>query len=154
MAATGAFALVAVTAKPGGGAATKSPWLAQTRSSLGTFCEHPRLVVRARHQRVTELSMRGAANRAAQHVGHQLHPVADAERGQPHVAGPRGRDAGRRLRERCFGPPERMMPLGCFARIAAIGVLKGRISEYTESSRNRRAMSCVNCEPKSRTRMV
>ena len=36
MAATGAFALVAVTENPGGGAATKSPWLAQTRISEGT----------------------------------------------------------------------------------------------------------------------
>ena len=35
MAATGAFALVAVTAKPDGAAVTKSPWLAQTRSSDG-----------------------------------------------------------------------------------------------------------------------
>jgi len=37
MAATGAFALVAETAKPGGAAATKSPWLAQTRISGGTW---------------------------------------------------------------------------------------------------------------------
>ena len=36
IAATGALALVAVTAKPAGAAATKSPWLAQTRSSSGT----------------------------------------------------------------------------------------------------------------------
>ena len=36
MAATGAFALVATTEKPGGAVATKSPWLAQTRISAGT----------------------------------------------------------------------------------------------------------------------
>ena len=36
MAATGAFGLVAEMLKPGGGAATKSPWLAHTRSSVGT----------------------------------------------------------------------------------------------------------------------
>jgi hypothetical protein len=35
MAATGAFALVAITAKPGGAEATRSPWLAHTRSSSG-----------------------------------------------------------------------------------------------------------------------
>ena len=36
IAATGAFALVATTEKPAGAAATKSPWLAQTRISGGT----------------------------------------------------------------------------------------------------------------------
>ena len=34
------------------------------------------------------------------------------------------------------------------------GVSGGQISEYTESSRRRRAMSCVYCDPKSRTMMV
>ena len=33
------LALVAVTVKPGGAAATKSPWLAQTRRSLGTVAK-------------------------------------------------------------------------------------------------------------------
>ena len=46
------------------------------------------------------------------------------------------------------------MPTGRLARISAIGVLKGTISEYTESSRKRRAINCVNCEPKSRTTIV
>ena len=36
IAATGALALVATTANPAGAAATKSPWLAQTRISAGT----------------------------------------------------------------------------------------------------------------------
>ena len=40
------------------------------------------------------------------------------------------------------------------AQRLAIDVLNGTISEYTDSSRRRRAMSCVYCEPKSRTRMV
>lgn len=35
MPATGALALVAVTSNPGGAAATKSPWLAQTRIASG-----------------------------------------------------------------------------------------------------------------------
>src|SRR6478672_9192496 len=35
MAATGALALVAITSKPAGAEATKSPWLAQTRISCG-----------------------------------------------------------------------------------------------------------------------
>ena len=53
-----------------------------------------------------------------------------------------------------FGPPERMIPAGFRARIFSIGVSGGHTSEYTDSSRNRRAISCVNCEPKSRTMMV
>ena len=35
IAATGALALVAITAKPGGAGATRSPWLAQTRKLAG-----------------------------------------------------------------------------------------------------------------------
>jgi len=38
--------------------------------------------------------------------------------------------------------------------IRSAGVFGGQISAYTESSRNRRAMSCVYCDPKSRTMMV
>src|SRR4030095_12772511 len=53
-----------------------------------------------------------------------------------------------------LGPPDRISPTGFFSRRLASGVLNGTISEYTDNSRNRRAMSCVYCEPKSRTRMV
>src|ERR1043165_1047175 len=53
-----------------------------------------------------------------------------------------------------FGPPERMIPTGFFALSVSSGVLNGTTSEYTDSSRSRRAISCVYCEPKSRTRMV
>jgi len=46
MAATGALALVATISKPGGGSATKSPWLAQTCSSRGSEANsRPPLVV-------------------------------------------------------------------------------------------------------------
>src|SRR5206468_12465359 len=51
-------------------------------------------------------------------------------------------------------PPDRMTPTACRARIRSAGVSGGQISEYTDSSRNRRAMSWVYCEPKSRTMMV
>ena len=53
-----------------------------------------------------------------------------------------------------FGPPDRMMPTGLRARIFSAGVSGGQISEYTDSSRRRRAISCVYCDPKSRTMMV
>ena len=53
-----------------------------------------------------------------------------------------------------LGPPDRMMPAGLRARISAIGVSGGHTSEYTDSSRRRRAINWVNCEPKSRTMMV
>ncbi len=52
------------------------------------------------------------------------------------------------------GPPERMIPIGCRCAIAAAGVLNGTISEYTDSSRRRRAINCVYCEPKSSTTIV
>src|SRR5688572_24020217 len=53
-----------------------------------------------------------------------------------------------------LGPPDRIKPAGRFARIESSGVLNGTISEYTDNSRRRRAMSCVYCEPKSRMRIV
>ncbi len=52
------------------------------------------------------------------------------------------------------GPPDRMSPAGCLARSVSIGVLNGTTSENTDSSRRRRAINCVYCEPKSSTRMV
>jgi len=39
------------------------------------------------------------------------------------------------------GPPDRMMPTGRRRSMSAIGVSNGRISEYTDSSRSRRAIS-------------
>src|SRR6476619_5433211 len=53
-----------------------------------------------------------------------------------------------------FGPPERMIPTGIFSLSVSSGMLNGTISEYTDSSRRRRAINCVYCEPKSRTRIV
>src|SRR5436190_6678892 len=53
-----------------------------------------------------------------------------------------------------LGPPERMIPTGLFCLIASSGVLNGTISEYTDSSRSRREINCVYCEPKSSTRIV
>ncbi len=48
---------------------------------VGHALQHARRDRRvAAHQRVAELAMRGAAERAAEHVRHQLHAVADAER--------------------------------------------------------------------------
>ena len=52
----------------------------------------------------------------------------------------RGAEASETLR----GPPDSTIPIGFFARISASGVLNGRISEYTDSSRSRRAINCVN----------
>jgi hypothetical protein len=47
-----------------------------------------------------------------------------------------------------------MMPAGLRARICSAAVSGAQISEYTDSSRRRRAMSCVYWDPKSRTMMV
>ena len=68
IAATGALALVATIEKPGGGAATKSPWLAQTRISSGTSENRTAGAPCADHPDggVTELAMRGRRNGTAQ----------------------------------------------------------------------------------------
>jgi hypothetical protein len=47
-----------------------------------------------------------------------------------------------------------MIPTGARARISSAGAPGGQISEYTDSSRSRLAMSWVYCDPKSRTMMV
>jgi hypothetical protein len=47
-----------------------------------------------------------------------------------------------------------MTPTGARAAICAAGLPGGHTSEYTDSSRSRRAINCVYCEPKSRTMMV
>src|SRR5277367_5212505 len=52
-----------------------------------------------------------------------------------------------------FGPPLRMIPVGRHSRTHSSDRVGGWISEYTRASRTRRAMSCVNCDPKSRIRM-
>src|SRR6516162_8488047 len=51
------------------------------------------------------------------------------------------------------GPPERITPRGPKARTCAALMSQGWISQYTPSSRTRRAMSWVYCAPKSRIRM-
>ena len=80
MAATGAFALVATTEKPAGAAATKSPWLAQTRISSGTPANRRATAASGdRHGRVAELALRRRRDLPAERVRHQLHAVADAE---------------------------------------------------------------------------
>src|SRR5437660_11058788 len=52
------------------------------------------------------------------------------------------------------GPPDRMTALGRRARICAVGMLDGTISECTWHSLTRRAMSCAYWAPKSTTRTV
>ena len=65
-----------------------------------------------------------------------------------------GSHRGAPASETLFGPPDRMIPAGVRARILSIGVSGGHTSEYTESSRRRLAISCVYCDPKSRTMIV
>src|SRR5258706_216992 len=50
------------------------------------------------------------------------------------------------------GEPDRMSAAGLRARIVSSGAFPGSTSEYTPSSRTRRAISCVYWEPKSRIR--
>src|SRR3977135_1021480 len=52
------------------------------------------------------------------------------------------------------GPTPRMRPAGVRFFSSDHGVVPGTSSQYTFASRTRRAMSWLNCEPKSSTRMV
>jgi hypothetical protein len=122
------LALVATTVKPDGAAATKSPWLAQTRISLGTSANSG-TALGQRHRRVAELALRRRRHRAAEGVRHQLHAVADAQDRRPrhrraldHI---RGAPASRTL----FGPPDRMIPTGLRDRNRSAGVSGAQISE-------------------------
>ena len=81
------------------------------------------------HQRVAELAMRRRRDAAAQHVGHQLHAVADAEHGHAqsktagsHFGAPSSRHALRPAREDDAHGLAR-------AQHRRAGVLNGRISE-------------------------
>src|SRR5512132_2528028 len=65
-----------------------------------------------------------------------------------------GAHFGAPVSDTLLGPPERMIPTGFLSWILSSGVLNGTISEYTDSSRSRRAINCVYCEPKSSTRIV
>src|ERR1700734_1743996 len=51
------------------------------------------------------------------------------------------------------GPPDRMMPRAPNERTSAALTSPGCISQYTPSSRTRRAISCVYCAPKSMIRI-
>src|SRR5215813_7992884 len=53
-----------------------------------------------------------------------------------------------------FGPPLRINPAGRRAATSAAVMVDGTISEYTRSSRTRRAISCAYWAPKSTTRTV
>src|SRR6266851_2013482 len=52
------------------------------------------------------------------------------------------------------GPPLRMRPAGSRCFSSDHGVVPGTSSQYTLASRTRRAISWLNCEPKSRTSTV
>src|SRR5688500_17881094 len=47
-----------------------------------------------------------------------------------------------------------MMPVGFQSRTHCAERVEGWISEYTRASRTRRAISCVNWDPKSRSRIL
>src|SRR5260370_11589501 len=52
------------------------------------------------------------------------------------------------------GPPPRISPAGARFFSSDHGVVPGTSSQYTLASRTRRAISWLNCDPKSRTRIV
>ena len=81
--------VLAVTVKPGGAAATWSPWLIHTsrRGATGVIAQafEQRVVRDELHFGVAEFARVGGFGRAAQLRGHGLHAVADAEHRQAAV---------------------------------------------------------------------
>ena len=77
---------------------------------------------------MTELALARPADFATQHIRHQLHAVADASTGVP-SSNSCGAHFGAPASDTLLGPPERMIPTGCFAVIVSTGVLNGTISE-------------------------
>ena len=96
MAATGALALVAATAKPGRRARRRSRRGSPRPAARRACPSNSRGAGRRRavHQGVAELAMRSRPTRAAEHVGHQLHAVADAEHRHAEVEHRAGRSCG------------------------------------------------------------
>ena len=103
--------------------------------------------------RLAVLAVPGALHLAAQHVAHQLHPVADAHDRHAEMEDPRVAPRGAPLVD-AVGSSGQHDALGRRAARESARVPGDRISEYTCSSLIRRAMSCVYCEPKSRMRRV
>ena len=64
----------------------------------------------------------------------------------------RGRE-GLPSRQTESGPPDKIIPEGFSLSIFSSADQYGTISQYTESSRTRRPISCVYWEPKSRIRI-
>ena len=127
-ATTGALAVAAVTAKPGGGVATWSPWLIHTVS---------RAVQPGKEQtRLDDVDLGAAVlaagaglDPAAQRLGHQLHAVADAQHRDAEVE-----QLGRRLRRpggvrRSAGRRRGSPRSGWRRRISSIGRSKGWTSQ-------------------------
>jgi hypothetical protein len=48
-----------------------------------------------------------------------------------------------------FGPPDRIIPFGLAVLIFSESLVQGNILVKTPASRRRRAINCVNCDPKS-----
>ena len=115
IAATGAFALVATTAKPAGAAATKSPWLAQTRRSRPARRRRAPRRRRCRstlHVRVAELALRRRRDRAAERVAPSAACRSRCRAPACRASKTAGSHRGAPGSDTLFGPPDRMMPTG------------------------------------------
>ncbi len=77
----------------------------------------------------TVLALARRDDPAAQEVGRELETVADAQDGHAEVEDLLSGRGARLSRRRSAGPPDRMSALGPAARIRAMGVSNGTISE-------------------------
>ena len=99
---------------------------------------------------VAVLTLVAGKDLAAERVRHVLQPVTNAEHGQSELQHS-SCATGASVSYTDEGPPERMMPAGAYLWISFSEAVQGSTTENTLCSRIRRAISCVYCEPKSRT---
>ena len=113
IAATGALALVATTAKPVGRRGDEVA-VARPDADLMRHVGEQRAAAprRASTRRVAELALRRRRHRPPSVSRHQLHAVADAQHRRPRSNTAGVASSARRHPDTLFGPPDRMMPAG------------------------------------------
>ena len=99
----------ATTREPSGGAVTESRWLIQPICSDGRFANSSLV---GHELGLAELRDAGSLDAPAELLGHQLHPVADAERRDRRARRCAGRPSARPRRRPMPGPPDRTSASG------------------------------------------
>ena len=148
--ATGASSVDAVAVKPVGRSVIASKWLIHTSWTSGASSGSSSDGAVAAQLGPAVLAAHPAADGAAELLGDQLGAVADAEDRDPEVVDRRV-ERRRTVDVHALRSAGRISAAGRRSLTSAAVMRLGTISEYTSSSRTRRAMSWAYCAPKSTT---